>query len=168
MAVTYQPERPEHAAPIESVLARAFGPGRFAKTSERVRERGARFEPQLSRVALDGEKVIGLCRIYTVAAGGVTLLFLGPLAVDPDAQHGGVGAALVRACVDAGRAAGANGVICVGRAVFFEAIGFSRVPEGRLTLPSPVDPNRFMWIALRPGGLDAASGPVRAPASNGR
>lgn len=168
MPIVYVPERPEHAAPIEGVLARAFGPGRFAKTSERVRERGARFEPQLSRVALDDDKVIGLCRIYTVAAGGVTLLFLGPLAVDPQAQHSGVGAALVRACVNAGRVAGANGIICVGRAAFFQQIGFSHVPEGRLTLPSPVDPNRFMWIALRPGGLDAASGPVRAPASNGR
>lgn len=163
MPIVYVPERPEHAAPIEGVLARAFGPGRFAKTSERVRERGARFEPQLSRVALDDDKVIGLCRIYTVAAGGVTLLFLGPLAVDPQAQHSGVGAALVRACVNAGRVAGANGIICVGRAAFFQQIGFSHVPEGRLTLPSPVDPNRFMWIALRPGGLDAANGAVTAP-----
>jgi len=166
MPVTYTSERPEHAAPIEGVLARAFGPGRFAKTSERVRERGARFEPGLSRVALEDEKVIGLCRIYTVTAGEATLLFLGPLAVDPQAQHSGVGASLVRACVEAGRAAGANGVICVGRAAFFEALGFSRVPEGRLTLPSPVDWNRFMWIALRPGGLDAASGAVTGPKSH--
>jgi predicted N-acetyltransferase YhbS len=45
-------EKPEHDAAIERVLDRAFGPGRFAKTSERVRERGARLE--LAHLAREG------------------------------------------------------------------------------------------------------------------
>ncbi|HET6971702.1 MAG TPA: N-acetyltransferase, partial [Phenylobacterium sp.] len=36
-----------HAADIEALLNRAFGPGRFAKVSERVRE-FADFAPELS------------------------------------------------------------------------------------------------------------------------
>ena len=40
-APTLSSEKPEHAVAIAAVLARAFGPGRFAKTGERIRERGA-------------------------------------------------------------------------------------------------------------------------------
>ncbi|MEQ1819977.1 MAG: N-acetyltransferase, partial [Terricaulis sp.] len=55
MGHTLTAEKPEHADAIERVLARAFGPGRYAKTSERVRERGAILEPALTRVALNDD-----------------------------------------------------------------------------------------------------------------
>ncbi len=156
-------EMPEPAAPIERVLHRAFGPGRFAKTSERVREQGAAFEPALSRVALnEAGAVVGVCRIWRVRAG-VELFFLGPLAVDPDEQMAGLGAALTRASVAACRAIGGNGVVLVGAARFFQPLGFSVTPQGRLTLPGPVDPARLLWCELRPGGLSAAHGALSAP-----
>ncbi|HRE45662.1 MAG TPA: N-acetyltransferase [Terricaulis sp.] len=156
-------EMPEHAARIERVLARAFGPGRFAKTSERVREQGAVFEPALSRVAVsEAGAVVGVCRIWRVRAG-VELFFLGPLAVDPDAQMAGLGAALTRAAVDACRASGGNGVVLVGAARFFQPLGFSLVPHGAISLPGAVDPARFLWCELRPGGLSAARGMLAAP-----
>ena len=70
MAYTLVAEKPEHASAVDAVLDRAFGPGRHAKTSERVRERGAAFEPSLSRVALnDAGEVIGVCRIWRAEAG---------------------------------------------------------------------------------------------------
>ncbi|HQP19597.1 MAG TPA: hypothetical protein PLG07_04700, partial [Phenylobacterium sp.] len=40
-------EQPEDDAAIEALLDHAFGPGRFAKSSERVRE-VAEFRPDLS------------------------------------------------------------------------------------------------------------------------
>lgn len=160
MAHTIVAEKPEHAAGIERVLDRAFGPGRFAKTSERVRER-ARLAPELSRVALDdGGDVIGVCRISRVSAG-VEVFFLGPLAVDPAAQAAGLGLALTREAIAACRAVGGNGVVLVGAERFFRPLGFSVVPEGRLSLPGPVDPHRFLWLELRPGGLDGAHGELR-------
>lgn len=163
MAHTFAAERPEHAAAIERVLDRAFGPGRHAKTSERVRERGAAAEPWLSRVALDDVgAVIGVCRIWRVEAGA-PLYFLGPLAVDPAAQQAGLGLALVRECVAACRAARGNGIILVGAERFFSPAGFTVVPSGRLSLPGPVDPARFLWIELRPGAMDRVQGEVRAP-----
>lgn len=163
MAYTLAAEKPEHAADIERVLDRAFGPGRFAKTSERVREQGAVFEPGLSRVALnEAGDVIGVCRISRVRAG-VDLYFLGPLAVDPGAQLAGAGAALTRECVAACRTIGGAGVILVGAAQFFTPLGFSHVPAGRITLPGPVDPARLLWCELRLGGLANAQGPLVAP-----
>lgn len=163
MAHTLSAEKPEHAEAIELVLDRAFGPGRFAKTSERVREQGAAFEPGLSRVALSSAgQVLGLCRIFRVRAG-VELYFLGPLAVDPAAQSAGLGAQLTRECVTACRAVGGNGVILVGAAAFFTPLGFSRVPDGRIALPGPVDPARLLWCELKPGGLAHAHGPLQPP-----
>lgn len=146
------------------MLDRAFGPGRFAKTSERVRESGAVFEPSLSRVALgeDGA-VVGCCRISRAHAGA-PVYFLGPLAVDPGAQHAGLGAALTRECVSACRAArNADAVILVGAEPFFRPLGFFIAVPGRVTLPGPVDPQRLLWIELRVGGLDKVRGPLTAP-----
>jgi predicted N-acetyltransferase YhbS len=158
-------ERPEHAQDIERVLDRAFGPGRLAKTSERVRERGAVFEPSLSRVAVDeSAAVLGCSRIWRVSVGGAPAFFLGPLAVDPDAQHHGLGAALVRDAMAACRASGGGGgVILVGAEPFFSPLGFFIVPTGRVTLPGPVDPKRLLWAELRPGGLDKVAGMISAP-----
>lgn len=164
MTITYVSEAPEHAAPLEAVLDHAFGPGRFAKTSERVRERGARFEPTLTRVAMEDGRPVGVCRMWTVSVGSSGLaLYLGPLAVEPAAQHHGVGAHLVRACVDAARAAGASAIITVGRAAFFEQIGFSLIPKGRVALPGPVDHSRFLWNVFAPGAGGQLAGMVSAP-----
>jgi len=163
MAYTLTAEKPEHADAIEHVLARAFGPGRFAKTSERVRERGAVLEHSLTRVALseDGD-VIGVCRIWRVEAGA-PIYFLGPLAVDPSQQSAGLGIALVRDAVAACRASGGNGIVLVGAEPFFRPAGFTLIPKDRLSMPGPVDPTRFLWLALRPGGLDKVEGEIKAP-----
>lgn len=164
MAYTLTAEKPECAEGIDGVLDRAFGPGRHAKTSERVRERGARLEPGLSRVALDeGGKVIGVCRIWSVFAGA-PVFFLGPLAVDPAAQQAGLGLTLVRDAIAACKAMGGNGVLLVGAERFFSPAGFSVVPKGRLQMPGPVDPARFLWLELKPGGLDKVRGEISAPA----
>jgi predicted N-acetyltransferase YhbS len=163
MAHTFATEKPEHAAAIERVLDRAFGPGRHAKTSERVRERGAVWEQALSRVALnDAGDVIGVCRIYRVEAGA-PLFFLGPLAVDPAAQSAGLGLALVRECITACRAAGGRGIILIGAERFFRPAGFTIVPKDRIVLPGPVDGARVLWLELRPGGLDKVQGALTAP-----
>lgn len=164
VAYKFVAETPEHADAIERVLDRAFGPGRFAKTSERVRERGARFEPGLSRLALDeAGEVIGVCRIWRAEAGA-PIYFLGPLAVDPAAQHAGLGLAVTQETIAACRAAGAcEAVILVGAETFFRPAGFSVVPSGLVTLPGPVNPARLLWCELKPGGLDHVHGDVRAP-----
>lgn len=163
MAHTLIAEKPEHAAGIERVLDRAFGPGRFAKTSERVRERGATLEPHLSRIAVDEKgQVLGVCRIW-LAHAGAPVLFLGPLAVDPSQQDAGLGHALVSASMAACRAMGGAGIVLVGAQRFFAPLGFTPIPPGRLSLPGPVDPARFLWLELRPGGFDRVRGELGGP-----
>jgi predicted N-acetyltransferase YhbS len=164
MSLRLVQEHPEHHDAIERVLDRAFGPGRHAKTSERVRERGAVAEPLLSRVAMEDSAVVGVCRIWLVSAGMGRAFFLGPLAVDPGEQHQGLGAALVRDAVNACRLSrNAGAVVLVGAAPFFQPLGFSVVAAGRVTLPGPVDPKRLLWCELYPGGLDHVEGEIGAP-----
>lgn len=163
MAHTFAAEKPEYRDAIERVLDRAFGPGRYAKTSERVRERGAVLEPGLTRVALnDAGEVVGVCRIWRVEAG-MPVYFLGPLAVDPSEQSAGLGLALAREAVTACRAMGGSGVVLVGAERFFRPLGFTVTPKDRVTLPGPVDPARLLWLELRPGGLDKVQGSLVAP-----
>ena len=143
-------ESAAHASGIERVLDRAFGPGRFAKPSERVRE-FAVHRPDLSRVALVGADVIGVCRIYDISIGETAALFLGPLAVDPESQHGGLGHALVSATIDLCRAANHEAIVLMGAPSFFSKLGFSQIPAGQVVMPMPVEARRLQWIVLREG-----------------
>jgi predicted N-acetyltransferase YhbS len=147
-------------AALPALLTAAFGPGRFAKTSERVREQGARLDPALSRVAFDEHRILGCCLLSHVMIGAAPALFLGPLAVHPRAQKGGIGAALVAASLEAARDAGADAVILVGAPAFFAPFGFAALPKGRVVLPGPVDPGRFLGLSLKPHALEALEGAV--------
>jgi predicted N-acetyltransferase YhbS len=157
-------EHAQHKDAVEAVLGRAFGPGRFAKSSERVRERGAVAEPNLTRLALNEEgDVVGVCRIWRVRAGEAELYFLGPLAVDPAAQGESLGLMLAKEAIAAVRAIGGGGLIVVGAEAFFRQLGFTRAPEGRLSLPGPFAPERLLWLQLAPDGLDRAHGEIGPP-----
>jgi predicted N-acetyltransferase YhbS len=155
-------ETPAHAQAVERVLDRGFGPGRFAKPSERVREFAPHL-PALSRVALMGADLVGVCRIYDIAIGGRPALFLGPLAVDPDAQHGGLGHALVAATIDACRAINREAIVLMGEPSFFGALGFEQIPPGQVLMPGPVEARRLQWIALRTGAFANLAGPISRP-----
>jgi predicted N-acetyltransferase YhbS len=158
------PETAADAAAIERVLDRAFGPGRFVKPSERVRE-FARHDLALSRVARLEGAVLGCCRIYDISIGAAPALFLGPLAVDPAAQHHGLGHRLVREALAACREAGGRAVLLMGEPSFFAVLGFARAPEGAAMMPVPAEARRLQWIALQPGALEGLAGPVGPPVS---
>ncbi len=66
---------------VDALIARAFGPGRFAKTAERLREGGAPIL-DLSAVAWTDDGLVGCARMWPVAIGGAPALMLGPFAVD--------------------------------------------------------------------------------------
>lgn len=162
MSFEIAPEAPAHGPALEGVLNRAFGPGRFAKTSERVRELGPVFRADLSRVALKEGRPIGCCRIFEVYAGAAPALFLGPLAVDPAAQGEGVAKALIAETIKACRETAFGLVLVVGTPARFQPHGFSQAPEGQILLPGPTVWARFQALELQPGALAAAKGAVAA------
>ena len=115
LPLVIRPEHPDDAPAIERLHARAFGPGRFARTAYRLREGGAPL-PDLCLTALVGTYLVGSVRIGSAEAGGGPLLVLGPLTVDPSFSDRGIGTSLMRASLDAARAAGNGLVILVGDA----------------------------------------------------
>lgn len=130
-------EAPADAAAVEGLVLAAFGPGRFAKTAERLRER-ARIAAGF--VACEDGRVIGSVRLWAITVGGAPALFLGPIAVAPDSRRAGLGADLVQACVEQ---AGKTGILLVGDLPYFGRFGFRPAPEARLA--GPVDQRRVLW-----------------------
>jgi predicted N-acetyltransferase YhbS len=152
-------ERPQDADAVERLVLRAFGPGRFAKAAERLRE-GREPPLDLSVVAWDGRKLVGSVRQWTVLVGETPAIFLGPIAVEEDYRSHGVGAALIeRACAMATRAGHAV-IVLVGDMPFFGPLGFAQAPD--VIMPGPVDQTRVLARALLPGGDRALKGLVVA------
>lgn len=157
-ALALQSERPEDAPLIEGLLDRAFGPGRFTKVSERVRET-AEFAPELSVCAWTQGRLLGCARMWRVAVGGRPAAFLGPFAVEQGERNAGFGARLIERACEAVRAAGETHVLLVGDEAYFGRLGFAAEPARAVILPGPVDPRRVLVRALAPGAADLA-GPV--------
>ena len=153
-------ERPEHARAVEVLVDRAFGPGRFAKSSERLRE-GNRKLDDCSFVALHEGRVIGSVRLWPVTVGGTPVAFLGPLAVDADERKHGLGQALVEAACAAAAQAGWRAVLLVGDAPYFARIGFSAGPAAQAIMPGPADQRRVLVKALVEGGDAGLAGRIR-------
>ncbi len=156
------PESPADADAAQALVERVFGPGRYAKSAERLRE-GNRFLPELSFVAREGGRLVGTVRLWPVRVGGKDALLLGPIAVDPAARRQGLGAALSARACEAAAAAGHARIVLVGDLGFFERIGFEAPGAGRMRLPGPADPRRILVRALRPGAWDGVEGEVTLP-----
>jgi predicted N-acetyltransferase YhbS len=154
-ALSYTQEQPTDADAVEALLDHAFGPGRFVKSSERVREFAA-FRPDMSFCAWDGGRLVGSVRMWQVRVGETPAIFLGPLAVQADGRRFGVGGELVQMASAAAQAAGFP-VLLVGDEPYFGRFGYSAAPCKGVTMPGPVDQRRVLAL-----GAERLEGPVRA------
>ncbi|MCG8560057.1 MAG: N-acetyltransferase [Hyphomicrobiales bacterium] len=162
-----QPERAGDEPDIVRLNARAFGPGRFARTAYRIRE-GLEPAPGLRFTARIDDRLVGSIRFTAVAIGGaVGGLLLGPLVIDPDYAGRGAGRALIDRGLGVGRDEGYRLVLLVGDLSYYERCGFQVVPPGRILLPGPVDPARLLAAELVPGALGDYAGLVRGSAARG-
>lgn len=142
---SYGIETPDLNGAILDLTDRAFGPGRYVKTAERLRE-GAKPLPQLSFVARQGKVLAGSVRLWPVVVTedetSQAAAFLGPIVVDETFRGQGIGKTLIRMALEAADKAGVPAVVLVGAQGFFAPFGFVR-GEG-LSLPGPVDPKRLL------------------------
>jgi predicted N-acetyltransferase YhbS len=161
LSLILEPEAPDDAEAIERLNARVFGPGRYARTAYRLRERADR-DPRLSFVARVGTLLVGANSMTPILVGDAPALLLGPLIVEPVFRSQGIGEALVQRSLEEAKADGYRLVILVGDEPYYSRLGFKRVPPGHVTMPGPVDPARLLYCELEPGALDAAKGEARA------
>ena len=155
-------ETPAMERAVTTLIDRVFGPGRFAKVSERLRE-GNTLLGDCSLVALRDGRPVGCVRLWPMTVGGTPVAFLGPLAVDPDERSAGLGQTLVESACAAAGAAGWKAVLLVGDAPYFTRAGFSAAHTAGVTMPGPVDPRRVLLKPLVVGGDLGLSGLVAIP-----
>jgi predicted N-acetyltransferase YhbS len=142
----------------EVLLDRAMGAGRRRKSSEKLR-RGRLPSPGLAFVARNGAgQIVGSVRLWDVAAGGRSLLLLGPLAVEAASEGMGIGSALMRHAVSRAKEFGHGAIVLVGDAPYYQRFGFSTEKTGGLMMPGPVERHRLLGLELSEGHLDDAAG----------
>ena len=126
-------EAAEDAATISALVTEAFAAalhssGTEAAIVERLRNAGAL---SISLVAED-DTIIGHVAISPVGIGAAPGWFgLGPLAVRPESQNRGVGAALIRAALERLQIMGAQGCVVLGEPEYYGRFGF--VHNGSIT-----------------------------------
>ncbi|MBM6594885.1 GNAT family N-acetyltransferase [Microvirga pudoricolor] len=146
----------------ETLLDTCFGPARFQKTCERLREGRLPADGLALVIEMDG-RIVGTVRLWHVSAGpGRPALMLGPIAVDPALQGLGLGGKLMREALARAAELGHGSVLLVGDAPYYDRFGFSTQMTEGLWMPGPFERERFLALELRAGALSGARGLVSA------
>ena len=138
---------------VEALLDRAFGPERRARTAYRIRN-GTLPVPELSFAAIDSdERLLGTIQCWPVALAcdqgpAIPLVMVGPVAVEPERQQGGIGRALMERMLDAVSdctAPGCGALMLVGDPEYYgRFFGFTADRTGGWRLPGPFEPHRLL------------------------
>jgi predicted N-acetyltransferase YhbS len=159
-------ERASDAVAREALLDACFGANRQRRACQRLRDGRAPAEGlALSAVragplSRNATRLVGTIRLWHVSAGGMRVLVLGPLAVDPTCRKLGIGGALMEHALAAAKARGHGAVILLGDAPYYARFGFSGRKTGELRLPGPFERDRLLGLELREGALDGAWGMI--------
>ena len=125
-------ERPGNEAAIAAIVREAFAVAPHSSGTEWAIVDALRAANALSisLVAIVDELIIGHVAVSPVRLGDAQGWYgLGPLAVRPDHQRRGFGAALVNEALDRLRAAGAAGCVVLGEPDYYARFGFKHDPE---------------------------------------
>ena len=143
-APTWRYATPDDDAFVEDLQALAFGPGRFARTAFRVRERFP-IDKSLSLIAEVDGTPSGSVWMTPISVGGIDGYMLGPLATHPNFRKLGAGKMLARAARDVALERGEGSfVILVGDQDYYGPLGWQTTVPGAIEWPGPVDPRRVL------------------------
>lgn len=147
---------------VDELQAIAFGPGRFAKTAYRIRER-FKIDPSLSLIAeVEGESC-GSVWMTPISIGGRNGWMLGPLATHPNFRKLGAGKLLAREVSQRALARGdGEFVMLVGDRDYYCPLGWVPTTLGNIAFPGPVDPTRVLLLAEDASLAETLSGPIEA------
>ena len=147
---------------VEDLQATAFGPGRFARTAFRVRERFP-IDPTLSLIAEVNGMPCGSVWMTPVSVGGIDGYLLGPLATHPDFRKRGAGKLLAREVTRIALERGQGSfVLLVGDRDYYCPLGWVPTELGAIEFPGPVDPTRVLVYSPDPTMAVRLKGPIRA------
>jgi putative acetyltransferase len=152
--VTIRAEAVRDRDAIAEVVASAFGSQSEARLVERIRA-SPNFVPEWSLVAEREGRIVGHVMVSFVALydgdAQHRIASLAPLAVVPESQGRGIGAALVREVTDRAEARGEPLLVLEGSPSYYGRFGFEpSVAYGiEITLPSWAPPDAAQILRLR-------------------
>jgi putative acetyltransferase len=154
-------EQPADVAAVHAVNASAFETSAEAALVDALR---AQEQPILSVVADEEGSIVGhilFSPVTLMGHGELAIMGLGPMAVLPARQRGGIGSALVRNGLERCRQLGCAAVVVLGHPEFYPRFGF--VPASRFGITSEYDvPDEvFMALELKMGVLNRKAGTIR-------
>ncbi len=171
LAFALRPERISDVTAREKLLDVCFGADRESRTCQRLRD-GRLPAEGLAFTATHRRRLVGTVRLWHVMAGGKDVLVLGPLAVEPNLQSSGIGAALMRHAIAEARARGHQAIVLLGDAPYYTRFGFAADKASQLLLPGPFERERLLGLELVDGALAGAWGMIvptgaKAPEARG-
>lgn len=147
---------------VEELQAIAFGPGRFARTAFRVRERFP-IDPTLTLIAEVDGTPSGSVWMTPISIGGINGYMLGPLATHPNFRKRGAGKLLAREVTKLALSRGEGKyVMLVGDRDYYCPLGWEPTTLGAIQFPGPVDPTRVLVYAEDKTLATSLAGPIAA------
>ena len=137
-------------AAVESLLDRAFGADRHARTAYRIRA-GMSAIAALSFAAIEHGDLVGTIQCWPIRFTGddgvdAPLVQLGPVAVEPSRQQSGIGRALTAHALAAAEAGElANAITLIGDPEYYgRFFGFEAARTVQWRVPGPVERHRLL------------------------
>lgn len=147
---------------VEDLQAIAFGPGRFARTAFRVRERFP-IDKSLSLIAEVNGVPCGSVWMTPISVGGIDGYLLGPLATHPDFRKRGAGKLLAKEVTRIALERGEGSfVLLVGDRDYYCPLGWVPTELGAVEFPGPVDPTRVLVYSADPTMPARLKGPIKS------
>jgi len=154
-------EIPSDSEIINSIISCAFETDAEANLVERLRRTA---DPFWSIVAEVGGALVGHVLLTSVtledAPDGMRLMGLAPLAVLPNHQKQGVGAALMEAAINKCRSEGVAAIVLLGNPAYYGRFGFVMSEGYGIKSIYDVPPEYFMILPLLEEGLHGVAGTV--------
>lgn len=133
---------------IEKLLDEAFGPGRYARTAYRYREKHNLIS-EYSYIYQGNKQLLASISFSQIFINNINKgLLLGPLAVKPGHDGKGYGVALVETTIKLiKKSKKYNFIVLVGDIDYYRRFNFKQISQP-LNLVGPVNPNRVLILSL--------------------
>ena len=147
---------------VEDLLDLVFSPTRKNLSSYSLRKNVPKIST-LSFVAKNNKgSIVGIIRnwpIFIESRKNLSLL-IGPIAVHPTLQGGGLGAYLINYSIKESRKYGWERAVLIGDIQYYKSFGFFQQNNNKIDFPSPTDPQRILLLEIKNNSFDRIKGKV--------
>ena len=141
MNVSITPLSDANPHAVEALLDAAFGTDRHIRTAYQIRA-GMFAVPAWSFAAFDGATLVGTLQSWPISIGETALTLVGPVAVAPDVQRGGIGRALMTMLIDT---APDTAMVMIGDPEYYgRFFSFTADATSGWDVPGPVERHRLL------------------------